>query len=459
MSSAVEKTDMNKPRKKSNGHARKAAAKKAAPGKAKTGKDDLITITIDGKEIKCKAGRNLVDVANENDIFIPSLCYYPEIEPPLGTCRVCTCNINGSPQPACTHTVEDGMVVEVHTDPLDDARKAIVEMMFSEGNHFCPGCQKSGDCDLQHMAYELGLRHTRFPHVFKDRLIDFNPSRMIMEHNRCIKCGRCVKEVFTDDGKAVFSFRYRGNEMRVGIDYDQEPKLSQEQAVRAMHICPTGSIIVRGENHSRPFGFRRFDMESTRAPEPMEEPAELKMPEEKKTVATISLAGCFGCHMSLLDIDLKLLDLVEVVEFNKSPINDIKEFTKRCDIGLIEGGCCNAENVEVLREFRKHCDVLVAFGECALWGGVPSMRNTIPLSECLEEAYLNSTTSMPDECEVPYHEDLPKILDKVYACSDIVDIDYYIPGCPPDANHIWKSVLSLICGQPIAVPYSELKYD
>ena len=75
------------------------------------------------------------------------------------------------------------------------------------------------------------------------------------------------------------------------------------------------------------------------------------------------------------------------------------------------------------------------------------------------EAYLNCVTSMPDECEVPYHEDLPKILDKVYACNDIVDIDYYIPGCPPDANHIWKSVLSLVSGQPIAVPYSELKYD
>ncbi|MGD8345977.1 MAG: 2Fe-2S iron-sulfur cluster-binding protein [Lysobacterales bacterium] len=450
---------MSKQKSKTNGKAGKASTgttkTKAAPRATTNG---LITITIDGKEIKCEAGRNLVDVANENDIFIPSLCYYPEIEPPLGTCRVCTCNINGSPQPACTHKVEDGMVVEVHNKQLDDAREAIVEMMFSEGNHFCPGCQKSGDCDLQHMAYELGLRHTRFPHLFKDRVVDFNASRMIMEHNRCIKCGRCVNEVFTDDGKAVFSFRFRGNEMRVGIDYDEEAKLSEEQAIRAMHICPTGSIIVRGQNHSRPFGMRRFDMQSTHKMEPVEEP-EIELPSEKKTVATVSLAGCFGCHMSLLDIDLKLLDLIEVVEFNKSPLNDIKEFTKRCDIGLIEGGCCNSENVEVLREFRKNCDVLVAFGECALWGGVPSMRNTIPLSECLEEAYLNSTTSMPDDSEVPYHEDLPKILDKVYACSDIVDIDYYIPGCPPDSDHIWRSVLGLISGQELSVPYSEFKYD
>jgi [NiFe] hydrogenase diaphorase moiety small subunit len=281
---------------------------------------------------------------------------------------------------------------------------------------------------------------------------------MIMEHNRCIKCLRCVKEVFTDDGKAVFSFQFRGNETRVGIDYVEEAKLSDQQAIEAMNLCPTGSIIVRGAMHTRPFGDRRFDLQSIRKSEPAQE-LEIRLPIERKSIATTSLAGCFGCHMSLLDIDLKLLDLIKVVELHRSPLNDIKEFTGKCDIGLIEGGCCNAENVEVLREFRRHCDVLVAVGECALWGGVPSMRNTIPLSECLEEAYLDSITSMPDECVVPYHEDLPKILDKVYACNEIVEIDYYIPGCPPDANHIWKSVLSLISGEQLPVLYSEFKYD
>jgi [NiFe] hydrogenase diaphorase moiety small subunit len=439
---------MNKAKKKTNGQARKAAQKAA----------DRITITIDGKQIETEPGLNLVQVANENGVFIPSLCYFEDIEPPLGTCRVCTCKIDGVAGPACTETVRDGMVVEATTDELVDARKAIVEMMFSEGNHFCPGCQKSGDCDLQHMGYEMGLTQSRFPHVFKDRLIDFNPRRMIMEHNRCIKCLRCVKEVFTDDGKAVFSFLYRGNETRVGIDYGEEARLSEQQAIDAMNLCPTGAILVRGEGRARPFGARRFDMQSMQKKEPVEE-LKITLPKDKKTIATISLAGCFGCHMSLLDIDLKLLDLVQVVEFNKSPLNDIKEFTKQCDIGLIEGGCCNSENVEVLREFRRKCDILVGFGECAIWGGLPAMRNTIPLSECLEEAYLNCISSVADDCEVPYHEDLPKILDKVYACSEIVDIDYFIPGCPPDANHIWKSVLSLIAGEQLSVLYSEFKYD
>jgi [NiFe] hydrogenase diaphorase moiety small subunit len=163
--------------------------------------------------------------------------------------------------------------------------------------------------------------------------------------------------------------------------------------------------------------------------------------------------------MSLLDIDLELIDLIEIVEFNKSPLNDIKEFTKQCDIGLIEGGCCNEDNVEVLREFRKKCKVLIAFGECAIWGGLPAMRNTIPLEECLNEAYLDSMTSETNNEIIPYHEDLPKILDQVYACGDVVDIDYFIPGCPPNPNHIWKTVKNILFGDDYSILYSEFKYD
>ena len=124
---------------------------------------DQVTITIDGKKISAEAGANLVKVAHDNGFFIPSLCYYEHIDPPLGTCRVCTCNIDGKPQQACTEKIHDGMEVEINTEELADIRKAIVEMMFSEGNHFCPGCQKSGNCDLQHMGYEMGLSHLRFP--------------------------------------------------------------------------------------------------------------------------------------------------------------------------------------------------------------------------------------------------------------------------------------------------------
>ena len=82
----------------------------------------------------------------------------------------------------------------------------------------------------------------------------------------------------------------------------------------------------------------------------------------KKRIATVSLAGCFGCHMSLLDIDERLLELLKEVEFDRSPLNDLKRFTRRCDIGLVEGGCCNEENVHTLQEFRRNCDVLIEIG-------------------------------------------------------------------------------------------------
>ena len=179
----------------------------------------------------------------------------------------------------------------------------------------------------------------------------------------------------------------------------------------------------------------------------------------KPVIATASLAGCFGCHMSLLDIDERILKLAEVVEFDKSPIDDIKTFTRPVDIGLIEGGCCNSENVEVLRAFRKHCKVLVSVGECAIMGGLPALRNSIPLKECLDEAYLNSPTVEPESRIIPNDEDLPIILDKVYPCHEVVKIDLFLPGCPPSADAIWEALTALVEGRPLNLTYDMIKFD
>jgi NAD-reducing hydrogenase small subunit len=179
----------------------------------------------------------------------------------------------------------------------------------------------------------------------------------------------------------------------------------------------------------------------------------------KPVIATASLAGCFGCHMSLLDIDDRILKLVELVEFNKSPINDIKTFTKPVDVGLIEGGCANTENVEVLRSFRKNCKVLVSVGECAVMGGLPAMRNGIPLKECLEEAFLNSPTVAPEDRMIPNDEDIPIVLDRVYPLHEVVKIDHFLPGCPPSADLIWEALTALVEGRPLSLTYDMIKYD
>ena len=179
----------------------------------------------------------------------------------------------------------------------------------------------------------------------------------------------------------------------------------------------------------------------------------------KPKVATASLAGCFGCHMSILDIDDRILQLIDLVEFDKSPIDDLKEFTGRCAVGLIEGGCCNEENVRVLREFREQCDILVSVGECAICGGIPAMRNTLPLKECLEEAYLKGPTVYNPSGQIPNDPEIPLLLNKVYPAHEVVKVDYFLQGCPPLADAIWAALTALLTKQPLNLPYALVKYD
>jgi NAD-reducing hydrogenase small subunit len=178
----------------------------------------------------------------------------------------------------------------------------------------------------------------------------------------------------------------------------------------------------------------------------------------KPRLATCSLTGCFGCHMSLLDIDERLVELVDLVDFDKSPLTDKKEFDREVDIGFIEGGCSSDHHVRTLREFRENCRILVSVGACALNGNVPAMRNMVGLRECLEEAYLNGPT-VEGKGVIPGDEDLPLLLDKVYPAHEVVKIDYFLPGCPPSGDAIWSFFKALLTGHEPSLPYQQLKYD
>lgn len=179
----------------------------------------------------------------------------------------------------------------------------------------------------------------------------------------------------------------------------------------------------------------------------------------RKRIATTSLAGCFGCHMSILDLDERILDLAELVDFDRSPIDDLKRITQRCNVGLIEGGCCNTDNIDVLREFRAHCDVLVALGDCATMGGIPALRNTVPLEECLAEAYRDGPTVHNPMRRIPDAVELPMLLERVVPCHEVVTIDVFLPGCPPSADAIWAALSELLSGGGAPLPNALLKYD
>jgi len=176
----------------------------------------------------------------------------------------------------------------------------------------------------------------------------------------------------------------------------------------------------------------------------------------KLKVATTSLAGCFGCHMSFLDIDERLFDLLQHVEFDRTPLTDVKQVGP-CDVGLVEGGVCNAENVHVLREFRRNCKMLVAIGACAINGGLPAQRNHLDLAACLQEVYATEPSLAGGA--IPNDPELPLLLNKVYPCHEVVKIDYHLPGCPPSADTIWQTLVALLGNKPLDLPYELVKYD
>jgi [NiFe] hydrogenase diaphorase moiety small subunit len=216
-----------------------------------------IKITIDGKEIKAKSGQTIVEAAKENGIYIPVLCHFEGLKP-AGTCRICTVKINGRPMAACTTPVSEGMVIENQTAELEDFRKAIVEMLFVEGNHMCPTCEKSGNCELQALGYRYRMMVPRFPYMFPVCSVDAKTPKIYLDKNRCVQCLRCVRGV-RKDGKAVFGLVNRGNHTAIEIDHDLAAKLSDEEAAQAMDMCPVGAILKKETGYRDPIGRRKFD--------------------------------------------------------------------------------------------------------------------------------------------------------------------------------------------------------
>lgn len=180
----------------------------------------------------------------------------------------------------------------------------------------------------------------------------------------------------------------------------------------------------------------------------------------KIQVAMIGLCGCWGCTLSFLDMDENILGLLEKVTITRSSLTDVKRIPHRCAIGFVEGGIANDENIETLEHFRENCDILISVGACAVWGGVPAMRNVVPLEECFKEAYIDSVTAVPNAKKtIPFHEDIPTITTKVMPLHEVVKMDYFIPGCPPDGAAILKVLDDLVNGREVDLPTSMNRYD
>jgi len=160
--------------------------------------------------------------------------------------------------------------------------------------------------------------------------------------------------------------------------------------------------------------------------------------------------------MSILDLDENLLDLVELIEFDRSPVTDVKHCGP-CDIGIIEGGVCNSENVHVLHEFRDNCRTLIALGACAVNGGLPTLRNGLDVREVLREVYFEQQGVVSST--IPNDVELPLLLDKVRPINEVVRVDYFIPGCPPSKDAIFKFLTDFIFGRTPRLDYPLIRFD
>ncbi len=217
-----------------------------------------IHFTVDGKPCVAQPGQTIVEAANANGVWIPVLCRYEGLKP-AGSCRICTVRVAGRFMAACTQPVTEGMAVENEVPDLEDMRKALVEMLFVEGNHFCPSCEKSGNCELQALGYRYRLTAPRFPYLWPGRAIDAGSPFLMLEHNRCVQCRRCVQGVTAKDGRKVFAAVERGGRVSIEIDAKLAAKLSEEEARRAMDLCPVGAIIKKRTGFVVPIGKRKYD--------------------------------------------------------------------------------------------------------------------------------------------------------------------------------------------------------
>ncbi len=220
---------------------------------------DRVTLSIDNVEIHGRTGQTVLEAADEAGIYIPRLCYLKGLEP-FGSCRVCTVLVNGRPQAACTQPVAHGMVVESATENVGAIRKDLIEMLFVEGNHFCMFCEKSGNCELQALAYRFGITAPKYPYMFPKREVDASHPDILIDHNRCIRCARCVRASRDLDGKEVFGFVNRGPLKELAVNAAASlVDTNADVTDQAIDVCPVGALLKKRTGYAIPIGQRKYD--------------------------------------------------------------------------------------------------------------------------------------------------------------------------------------------------------
>ena len=218
------------------------------------------TFILDGKTISFADGQTIMQAATQAGVFIPHLCYHPDFKP-HGSCKLCTVKVNGRQTASCTMRAIAGMVVESDTPEINAERLALTQMLFVEGNHFCPSCEQSGNCQLQATAYHLGMMSPHYDHFFPNRPVDASHPEVLLDFNRCILCSLCVRASRDVDGKNVFGLSGRGitTHLIVNAKSGQLADTDFSPSDKAAQVCPVGVILKKRRGFAVPIGERTYD--------------------------------------------------------------------------------------------------------------------------------------------------------------------------------------------------------
>ena len=175
-------------------------------------------------------------------------------------------------------------------------------------------------------------------------------------------------------------------------------------------------------------------------------------------IATVWLEGCSGCHMSFLDMDENLLNIFSRVELTDSPIMDFKDFNfQDVSLGIIEGGIANEEQVEIAKKLREKSKILMGWGDCAVFGGINTLRNAFSTQEILQRGYIETESTVNGA--IPVHESLPVLLEKALPVNRFVTVDVYVPGCPPSPDAIAYCLNEILQGRMPVLPTDMMHFD